>query len=781
MSVSRSADPRPAAVPLEPIGAAQAPTARRSRWSRCSPSGLSALALVAICSSACSSDSAREDPVDPARGSELEPTRKTSSVPEPETSPWDRELEPGPITKTSLREHAVGEVWVIDPNKLDKPRKLAIDQAEARGYTVIDLGDSWRPYIFSQKTPGVDDFGENDYASRYIDLANDRTDDDGDPLAEHEHNYLELYGIPPTLSVVLDEWRALPEIEECLTEADYDGSHFDPAIGSIAYRANAGSKRLRSWRWAKSRLEKDMRKAGLGEAVKAGDYAAAAEVDDLKRSYERFQEFNREVQIIRNAQLRFRCELLFNDHGGKGKFEPGEFDSATTHALANFEKKHDVMGWGHFTRDNLEVLALSPREAVHARLVRVLTERVVSSAGIVEDGSASDWKPDFRYTDDQGQEHALRDLTSEFTEAAIAALELGDPQTALERLELLEQLAVDDPEHPENFGELLVALELPELPAYYSDDMQFSAVIDRGDVWYDFPWDEEGNKSSQPRQRRPKLTLYVSYREQRIPMVHWPTTIGSWRSEMHEGKEYYSYKNSDVGERVWQTIMAAPVWIPPNSTPTSALTKLKRVDRRLRRVVNYDETGPGYMSAYGLVAGYHVKLYERSDGSISVYDNQIRTHGSVDYMSILRRFSHGCHRLYNMNAVRMFSMILQHRPYVREGQTTIGAGRSFEYQGKQYRMKLDTRGYKYQLVDPITVTVTEGRIRGSRRSPYKEPMPKPGVDYSEGLEDGLEGIDTGLDDGLGDGLDDGLGGGPVVDPGTGPVIGPATPVGAEGF
>jgi hypothetical protein len=186
---------------------------------------------------------------------------------------------------------------------------------------------------------------------------------------------------------------------------------------------------------------------------------------------------------------------------------------------------------------------------------------------------------------------------------------------------------------------------------------------------------------------------------------------------------------------VWQTIMAAPVWIPPDSTPTGSMTKLKRSGGKTRRVVNYDETGPGYMSAYGLVAGYHVKLNEKSDGTVSVWDNQIRTHGSVDYMSILRRYSHGCHRLYNMNAVRMFSMILQHREYVREGQTKIGAARKFTVDEKEFVMRLDTRGYKYELVEPIRVTVTEGRVRGVRQNPYKEMMPKPGVDYSDTPED----------------------------------------------
>jgi hypothetical protein len=349
------------------------------------------------------------------------------------STPLDVELDPGPISKTSLREHPLGKAFIIDPKRFDAPREVAIAQAEARGYTVIDLGDAWVPYIFTHQTPGLENRSENAYASRYVDLANDRTDHDGDALADHEHNYLELYGIPPTLSVVLAEWRELPAIEQCLSDAGYDGSRFDPSVGTIAYTPSkkVRAKRLSSWKWAKSKLEKEMRKAGLAAEVDAGNYAAAAANESLRKSYESFLEFDREVQIIRNAQIRFRCEKLFNEHGGVGKFTLGDFDGATTHALANFEKKHDVMGWGHFTSDNVGVLALSPREAVHARLVRVLTERVVSATGIVEDGSARDWKPDFVYTDDAGNEHRLRDLTTEMSTAAIAALGLDEPESAL--------------------------------------------------------------------------------------------------------------------------------------------------------------------------------------------------------------------------------------------------------------------------------------------------------------------------------------------------------------
>ena len=98
-------------------------------------------------------------------------------------------------------------------------------------------------------------------------------------------------------------------------------------------------------------------------------------------------------------------------------------------------------------------------------------------------------------------------------------------------------------------------------------------------------------------------------------------------------------------------------------------------------------------------------------------------------MSILRRYSHGCHRLYNMNAVRLFSFVLTHASYVRKGQTKIGYARSFDHDGRALRITLDTRGYLYELVDPIPVDVTEGRVRGHRQTPIKGYMPKPGESY----------------------------------------------------
>ncbi len=630
--------------------------------------------------------------------------------------PTEEEL--GPVVLGSYREHPAGVAWVFDGDA--EPKAIPIGAAEARGYSIIDLSNQWTPYIFTDKTAGLDDTRPNLYREKYIGLANDRIDHYGDDLGEHEHNYLELYGIPPSLTVIQNEWTwATAEVAPCLEQAGFDPSAFTRYGGTIAYRRNGQSKRKKTARSRKAVLAKRMRKAGL-DPSSPEDLASAAQDDRTRKYHKRWRDEQDVIDVIDQAQRRFRCELLFNGSGGKGKFKSGVYDSATTHALANFERKHDVKGWGHFKQDNLAVLALSPDQAVHERLLRAIQERVVMSTGVLEDGSAGQWKPDFRYKDSEGNEHALPNLVDDYTAAVVEALHFTTPAEAKKSLAALSDLGEG------GFDKLLIAVKLPPQPAYYGGDMALSSHIDRGDIWYDFPYDDEGNKLSQPRGRYPHLTLYVEYEGQKIPLVHWRTTIGSWRTEMNEGELMLKYKNSDVGPRVWKNIVAAPVWIPPNTTPASELVKARWRKGKFTRDINYSEIGPGYRSAYGLVAAYHIKQVVREDGTIRAeLDNGIRTHGSVDYMSILRRFSHGCHRLYNMDAVRLFSFVLRHRPYTRMGQQDVGVRRNLEVDGKTYNMKIDTRGYKYELVEPIPVRVTEGRIRGARHSPILDYVLKP--------------------------------------------------------
>ncbi len=231
----------------------------------------------------------------------------------------------------------------------------------------------------------------------------------------------------------------------------------------------------------------------------------------------------------------------------------------------------------------------------------------------------------------------------------------------------------------------------------------------------------------------PKTTLYVHWREQDIPLVTMNTTIGGWRTELaSDGYEYFKYKNSDVGERVWKDIVAGPVWLPPETTPTGDLAKKVRYRGREVTVPNYDEFGPWYASAYGLVAAFHVRAITRKSGDVSYFDNGIRSHGSVDYNSILRRFSHGCHRLYNHLAIRMFDFVLRHRPFVRVGQVPAGYSLKFTTEEEEeVTINLNSKGYKYELKEPVPINVLTGRIRGRQKTPIETYMPKPEEEYGE--------------------------------------------------
>jgi len=172
--------------------------------------------------------------------------------------------------------------------------------------------------------------------------------------------------------------------------------------------------------------------------------------------------------------------------------------------------------------------------------------------------------------------------------------------------------------------------------------------------------------------------------------------------------------------------VAGPVWIPPDGTPAKDLLTRKTLDRDVGPVLmpNTDVMGPGFQSAYGLVMAIH----HRRGGQ---GDNQIRTHGSVDYTSIARRYSHGCHRLVSSRAVRLFDFILRHKEFTRVGQMPINLHKRLTFEEKEYAYQLDTRGYYYELKNPIPVLVTEGRIMGNAKRPIDAFIEKPGVDYSE--------------------------------------------------
>src|SRR4030081_893865 len=63
-------------------------------------------------------------------------------------------------------------------------RWVPADAAVAAGYTLVDLGDDWTPFIFQEVTDGNGNLLANRYRQVYLGLANDSGDRDGQPLVE---------------------------------------------------------------------------------------------------------------------------------------------------------------------------------------------------------------------------------------------------------------------------------------------------------------------------------------------------------------------------------------------------------------------------------------------------------------------------------------------------------------------------------------------------------------------------------------------------------------------
>jgi hypothetical protein len=609
---------------------------------------------------------------------------------------------------------APGETYVYEHGTA---RKMTVQAARAAGLLDVDLGDGWAPFIL-QDGDG-DSARPNAYRATFVGLANQTLDADAQPLkpGQRVQNYLEVFGIPPTLSVLAGraEEDMAPAREACLDAVD--GGGLEAFTGEVPYLDREHARHdydeaVKDGAWMLK--EAARRSPGMMASLEAAiatlraDPKARARADRAVRGQVR-------VRAVRAVQARLVCEGFLSP---RSRFVPGTFDLPTHEALARWERKNDIFGWGFLGGETLAALLAPTRNATLDALKRTLSDRLADAAGIVEDGSINNThkKNPPTWRDEAGVEHPVPDLIGDHVRALLDAIGVATPEDAVAFFRA----------HGAGLATLHVAFKAPPLPAYYGDQMDLAAEIDRGDVWYDFPFDKAGKPIEQRRDHYPHLTLFVRWHDQKIPLCQWRTTIGSWRSEAQaDGRVYYKYKNSDVGPRVWKQIVATPIWNPPEGTPMKDLLVRKVLDTNVGPVtlVNTDIMGPGYASAYGLVMGIHV------DPKRGGFDNGIRTHGSVDYTSIARRFSHGCHRLVNNRAVRLFDFVLRHHTFKRIGNIPLSVKRHFQVDKQSYQFALTTRGYYYELADPVPVEVLEGRIMGKVSQPIAAYVRKHGVDY----------------------------------------------------
>jgi hypothetical protein len=564
--------------------------------------------------------------------------------------------------------------------------------------------------------------------------------------AEPVRNYLEPFGIPPTLSVLLRRIEEDAAAAACFAALDTAGLRaFD---GLVTYQNARQARReydevADDAAWLAARLT-DLGEPGpdAGDPPPFGprlpdagpvpwadlqlappprerlDRLRASARDDARLT--RLLRGQVRLRAVRAAQARLACEGLLTP---RSRHVEGMFDLPTHEALAQWERKNDIFGWGFLGEQTLTWLQRPPLALHFETFKRVLTERVADAAGIIEDGTADTRGRPARYPGPDGALVPVPDTIDQHLQALLKALQIDSSQDMALFLRTFG---------PAGLRGLHVAFLPPPLPPYYAPHMDLQVEIDRGDIWYDFPFSARGQPVEQKRERYPTLTLFTTWQGRRVPLARWRTTIGSWRSELHPGGEiYFRYKNSDVGPRIWKQIVAAPVWVPPDSTPARDLLTRKIFDIREGPVdvVNTDVMGPGFQSAYGLVMAIHHKVVGRG----GLFDNQIRTHGSVDYTSIARRFSHGCHRLVNVRAVRLFGFLLRHRTHLRQGDNRLHIKKLFSVEDRRYGYELTTRGYYYELRPPLPVNVLEGRILGTLKKPILTYVRKPGVIYQESL------------------------------------------------
>lgn len=610
-------------------------------------------------------------------------------------------------------------VFVPGPDGEQQERWLSADAAVSAGYTLVDLRDDWTPFLFEELTDASGRALPNRYRRVFIGLANDELDGDGQPLDPGQKNYLELYGIFPSLSVIRERFL-LDETRTCAVPEDQAAMTAQTRIGFVS--PSTAKRRAASQKRVFAELEKARR------AAKVETLAELAEKQPrLAGKVKDYEKWASDQRAIAAAERRLICEGFLPEPAvsaakkrGPLKHEPLMQDEAMRQALRSFQQKHMIYDGHSFRPRTLEVLSKSTLENDHAALVRAFRERVVAAADVIEDGSTEGKKGPVMYTSASGEQLPVRNLAEEYTQAALEQLGLDTPEGAL---------AFFKRHSAEEFTTLRAGVKLAPRPEYYAPHMELSIVVDRGDVWYDPPFDDQDKWRLQSRQRYPSLTLYVEYQGKKIPLTRWRTTIGGWRAEQAaNGYEYYKYKGSDTGHRVIRKIVSGPVWIAPESTPIRGLVKSKKVQGRWQSVVNYDELGPGYLSAYGVVAGYFVIPGE---GDAPDVDRGIRAHGSSNYLSIYSNsgYSHGCHRLPNHLAIRLYDFLLQHRNMIVKGDSPMDFSRQFLANDRVYDMRIPSRGFEFELDPPVSVQVLEGTIRGTLKKPVEGYVPKPGKRY----------------------------------------------------
>ncbi len=564
-------------------------------------------------------------------------------------------------------------------------QKVCRTEATSRGLTVIDLGDDWTPPVLANDESG----NGPGYRGTYLALAQERFADVGfDGELAKRDRYLELFGVAPTLGVVRSR---LADHVRHACHAAIDDAGLSATLDRITEEsADEGRARITRAKALRAELEHDRARKKLA------DLDALAGADPyFRRAVDRVNALEGRLAAVRAIQAHLACDGLV-----ESRVIDGAYTWQTSNAVEAFQRGAMILPSGILDTQTRDAILLGSRERDLRTALRVLRERVIAASGLIEDGTAGSGEatvlgralvPEatWRVRGHDPLPEAAPDLISPATEAAAKALGWSDADSVRSFLDVLASSETTT---------LLVAIELPALPAYHTSAMELSVEIDRGDVWRD----------PQPRRRavarRPAVILYTTVGARRIPLVRWPTTIGGWQNQKVDGDIEKRWKESPVGPRIWRDLYVGPSWLPPASTPDRELVRRSGNHYELAR----EQLGPSYHAAFGMVAFIHLNEKQGRD-KVDYWDQGIRTHGTGNLASLANGVSHGCHRLLGYDVVRLADFVLAHRHHTRHGDAPTSYRRVVRAGGR-FPIAIDSLGYRIELVPPIPVNVLPGRI-----------------------------------------------------------------------
>ena len=242
------------------------------------------------------------------------------------------------------------------------------------GYFLLDLGESWTPYLFTERDSENEERIPHAYRETYLALARGEFPDDHHGARAERDKYLELYGIMPTLGLLRRRFREVRDLE-CRQELDLAPlAAFD---GFEAYRNNTVARRRAS---QFRHLERQVN--GL---VERQGVSSEAELDEDRLDD---REQRDAARVPRPAPARWkpsapprRASSARATSRARARTSTAPWTGSTHEALAEFERRHRVYGWGFIGGETLERLREPPLELERRAVVRVLTERAMHSLG----------------------------------------------------------------------------------------------------------------------------------------------------------------------------------------------------------------------------------------------------------------------------------------------------------------------------------------------------------------------------------------------------------------